>query len=340
MRVGLLARAENRGLGNLTWEFFRHIHPVKTLVVEPDAPWTQRSHVERYEDARVVRASDLDAAVMTDFLRDIDVLYTAETPYLRETFALGRAAGVRTVLHLMPEFAQPVRVPAALRPDAVWVPTSWRQRQLRAPTRVVPVPVDRSRVPFRRRTRAELFVHHAGTLPRGDRNGTRTVLRSLRHVTEPVSILVRAQRPLELGRVRIPRHVELEVEIGDVPNYWELYERASVLLLPRRYGGLSLPMNEALSSGMAVIASDVSPQDGVLPPASLVRARRRGVVRTHGTQLVPTSAVAPRSLARTIDRFAADPALVGSLSEAADRLAEELSWRRWRDRYVELLAAV
>jgi glycosyltransferase involved in cell wall biosynthesis len=39
-----------------------------------------------------------------------------------------------------------------------------------------------------------------------------------------------------------------------------LYEGFDALIMPRRYGGLCLPMNEALTSGLPVIMSDTSQQ--------------------------------------------------------------------------------
>ena len=339
MRVGLLARAENRGLGNLTWEFFRHLHPAKTLVVLPSVPWEQ-AHVERYGGARIVGARELDDRVLRDFLEDLDVLYTAETPYAPQTFDLARRLGVRTVLHVMPEYAPWARNRRLARPDAFWVPTDWRVRQLRLPVRVVPVPIDRERVPFRLRTRAELFVHHAGTMAKGDRNGTRTLLRALGLVTQPICVALRMQRPPDFRIPRLPSHVQLEVEVKDVRDYWTMYESGSVLVLPRRYGGLSMPMNEALSSGMPIVASALSPQNVILPAETLVPARRTGLVRTQGAQVIPTHSSRPRAIARVIDRLAADAPLVETLSRAADATAEGLSWTRWRDRYLELLAEV
>lgn len=44
-----------------------------------------------------------------------------------------------------------------------------------------------------------------------------------------------------------------------VEDYWRLYDGMEVLILPRRYGGLSLKVQEALGAGMVVVMSDVSP---------------------------------------------------------------------------------
>jgi glycosyltransferase involved in cell wall biosynthesis len=50
----------------------------------------------------------------------------------------------------------------------------------------------------------------------------------------------------------------------------ELYASFDVLILPRRYGGLCLPMSEALASGLPVIMSNTSPNDAILPADWLV----------------------------------------------------------------------
>jgi glycosyltransferase involved in cell wall biosynthesis len=340
MKIGLIARAENRGLGILTWEFFRHVSPAKTLVVNPGDPWPHERYFDRYPGAEVVdRQSANNNRVIDGFLAGLDVIYTAETPYLPSMFERARKHDVRSVLHVMPEFAPGAwrRLP---KPDALWVPTPWRANRL--PWRVshVPVPVDRKRLSFKLRTRAEVFVHNAGTLPKGDRNGTRIVLSALRHLREPMTVILRSQVPLKLKRLRAPRYVEVVVEEADVPNYWDLYRSGDVFLLPRRYAGLSLPLNEAMSSGMAILASAVPPQDQVLLQESLITARQHGWVRTQRLQVVPSYAVSPRALAQAMDRLVQDPELVQRMSRHSDATAEALSWERWRERYGELLAHV
>jgi hypothetical protein len=45
----------------------------------------------------------------------------------------------------------------------------------------------------------------------------------------------------------------------------ELYEGFDALIYPRKYGGLALPLPEALASGLPVIMPNVSPNNTILP---------------------------------------------------------------------------
>ena len=47
MKLGLIARADNGGLGTLSWEFARHLKPHKVLLVENGI---YQTFPERYND--------------------------------------------------------------------------------------------------------------------------------------------------------------------------------------------------------------------------------------------------------------------------------------------------
>src|SRR5581483_7515404 len=63
----------------------------------------------------------------------------------------------------------------------------------------------------------------------------------------------------------------------NIANYEDIYKKGSVLVLPRKYGGNCLPMNEALSAGMPVIMSNISPQADFLPDKWLVDAKESDI---------------------------------------------------------------
>jgi hypothetical protein len=46
-----------------------------------------------------------------------------------------------------------------------------------------------------------------------------------------------------------------------LPNYLDQYKDGDVLVIPRKYGGLCLPMQEALAHGIPVIMPDIEPND-------------------------------------------------------------------------------
>lgn len=343
MRLGLLARADNRGLGTQTWELYRHLHPDRTVVVDMSDHNDYPLHLERFPGAPVVRfdkAHRLVPSTSIDWLLEgIDVLLTAETPYDFGLLDIARSRGVRTAVVVNPEFYRYWLNPELARPDLVIVPTTWRIDEIPGAVHIAGG-VDRERLPFHKRTKAATFLHIAGHPAMGDRAGTRLLVRACWSVTSSVRLVIRAQRRgAGLEQLRNRRsNLTVEVITDDVDEYWKLYAGADVLVAPRRYGGQSLPVNEALSTGMPVIALDRDPErswGGV----TCVAAHRE---RSLGAQSGPLESFGcrPPLIASAIDRLASRPDLVTQLSMAANDHAAAISWDVVALRYLEALAAL
>ena len=73
------------------------------------------------------------------------------------------------------------------------------------------------------------------------------------------------------------------------------------MILPRRYAGLCLPMNEALISGLPVFMTNLSPNNHVLPQEWLINAERIGEFKAKS--LIDVYAGDPKELAKLIDNF-------------------------------------
>jgi glycosyltransferase involved in cell wall biosynthesis len=337
MKLGLVARADNGGLGVQTWALYRHLRPARTLVVDIEHLTGYRNHFDRYPGALVSRGEP-SPELIRRFLDGLDAVLTCETPYNYALFEHARRIGVKSVLQFNYEFLEYFANPALPRPDLFLAPSLWNYERVPfANKRFLPVPVDRERLPFRHRTRARRFLHVAGHETIHDRNGTELVLAALALVEEPVEVLIRAQRKHPF--VIPPTHARVTVVNEDIADHWDLYgDEDDVLLLPRRFGGLSLQLDEALSRGMPAIMTDVSPQNGFLPREWLVPAVTsfRFMAKTQ----IECHSCDPAALARKIDAFARDPELVSRASLAADALAERIAWHRMAGEYERVLAEV
>lgn len=331
MRLGVIARAEDRGLGIQTWEVVRHLNPDRVLIVDPGrlargfAP-----HFDRYPDARVVawdghRFADWPQA--RAWLDGLDVVYTAETFYDWRLVEWANDAGVATVVHVNPEFFKHDD-PNLPTPTAWWAPTSWRLDHLPKDTTVVPMPCPTDRWPDLPSPSPDgrlRVLHVAGHQANRDRNGTLLVLEAARHVSrETVDLRVVTQDRVlrHRGNNRRNRTVALTPPVAD---YWRLYDDADVLLLPRRYGGLCLPAIEAMGAGLAVAMTDVAPQTSTWPVIGVPATRSPRPIRTPaGT--VDVYDAHPRMIAETVNRLAADPGEVAAARVAAARWADQHSW--------------
>ena len=110
------------------------------------------------------------------------------------------------------------------------------------------------------------ILHVAGKKAAKDRNGTNTVVEMLKHSSADYELVVATQTPLDF----MTKDSRLKINKDNVRNREDLYNGYDAMVLPRRYAGLCLPMNEALISGLPVFMTNVSPNNHVLPEKWLV----------------------------------------------------------------------
>lgn len=343
MKVGLIARAEDRGLGVQSWEFFRHIKPERTLVIDMgELARGFEPHYDRYPGATVVgfRGGQLPEAEVRAWLEGLDAIFAAETLYDWHLADWAREAGARTVVQLNPEFFHHGESGGPPAPDAWWAPTPWRMEHLPKRTRLVPVPVAADRFATREARVASheplRVLHVVGHRAAADRNGTLQLFQALRHVREPIHVRLVTQDP-QLPRIRSQRTVTVETVTGGVADYWRLYDDADVLVMPRRYGGLCLPVQEALAAGLAVVMTDCPPNQ--FWPIIPVRATTRTALTT-ATGQVPMYAAHPGELGRTLNHLAAEREAVELARRAGRAWVAAHSWEVMLPTYEAELAAV
>lgn len=256
MRWGVLARADDRGLGNQTWEVVRNYHPDRVLVVRLPSSERQgfRPHLERFPGATVVTCEEaswrLPERQVREWLAGLDVVWTAETFYDWRLVEWADDQGVATVCHTNPEYHQH-HLRDHPHPTAWWAPTDWRLGNLPAPATVVPMPVPTDRFTPTLGDGSTSVLHIGGRPTTGDRNGTNVVAEIAAERRYDITITTQAHQ----GKMRGARVVPA------TNDYWSLYPGHAVLLLPRRYGGLCLPVLEACAAGLVPVLPACSPNE-------------------------------------------------------------------------------
>lgn len=334
MKLGVIARAEDRGLGIQSWEAVRHLAPERVLVIDVQNPEGFAMHLDRYPGATVARLQPqgmngaLAEGLVRDWLAGLDVVFSCETLYDWRLAEWARDAGCATVVQLNPEFFQHDRngLPS---PTAWWNPTTWRLDQLPAGTRHVPVPValDRFCNIGRRTSTADVALralHVVGRPALSDRNGTELLSKAMRR-TQGVELTVASQRPTKHGAV----------VLGEVADYWRLYDDQDVLVMPRRYGGLCLPAQEAMAAGLAVVMPGCPPNPEMWPIVP-VRWQYRGQLQVPAG-MIPLAETDARDLAVVLGRLAREPGELNVWRAKADQWAREHSWEALLPLYVEEL---
>lgn len=355
MRIGLIARADNSGLGMQTYEFYKHMDVTKTMVVDISKFNNNKQYPDRYPGATYIYGFPSDQQI-DDFLQDLDVVFTAESPYNFYLYTRSRELGVKVAVQYNYEFFDWFARPELPKPDMVIAPSKWHYgvvdqwaKQNGVRHCYLHCPVNRQALPFREISEAKTFLHQAGRSAAFDRNGTEIVIKASKYVTSDVKILIHFQGEQGLAHQATrtyEEYLQLQTKFGDpdklsitqveYTDYSSVYKRGDVLLMPRRYGGNCLPVNEALSCGMPVIMPDISPNNDWLPKEWLVGAQKVGEFTPRTT--IDIYDLDPKQLAKKIDRFAAmDDVAMLTENVRANNLAESISWDYMRMQYEKAL---
>lgn len=335
MRIGTICRMDRTGLGIQSIEFFNNI-PCKALVIDVSGITnTIPQHPEWYPGqtiCRIARMGVIPQQVMEEFIKDIDVLITFENPYDYSLFSICRAKGVKTILQLNYEFLEyPSKYPP---PDLFLAPSLWHYSEISEPKAFLTVPVNTNNfVPQRKKN---TFIHIEGRKAAHDRNGTQSFLRSLAHIKNDVTVILRSQQHFTISDLSLPSNVTLITEFANKPNYYDNYT-GGVLVMPRRYGGLSLVVNEALAAEMPVIMTDISPNNTWLPKEWLVPANLAGTFRCK--KQVDYYEADTKALAEKIDQFC-DEDFYAEAVNKTQFLKGVISWDTLKDKYYELFERV
>lgn len=325
IRIGLVARADNSGLGTMSWEFSNHLKPAKTLIVNPG-----KYHIfrERFpENSRLCAKGQMSTQDMEWLLDGIDLLLTIETPYHYALYKMAKRAGVKTVLIPMYECMPPI-VPH--HPDLYICPSEidmdfvdYGQKKV-----LIPCPINIRKLVFKRRKRAETFVFHNGHGGGKNRNGAKEFIEAISLVkNKEVKFIIYSQ--LGLPKIDDPR---VEVRIGNYENYYDIWQDGDVYVHPHKFDGLSLPIQEAIGVGMPVICTKFYPFTEWLPEHWMFPSPSHTRERIFHLK-VDVHEVNPQILAAKIDAWAMQD--ITHESWEAHRLSRDRSWGKLKPKYLK-----
>lgn len=308
MKLGLIARCDNTGLGNMTYELAKMLNPDAVLLVD-SSPFHKghRQYPQRYAEFNTtVSHGVINNSQMIKFVKSVDIVYTCETFYNQILVQTARQKGVKTVMHYMFEFLEYLVEEKKPLPDILIAPSLWRYQEVvdkfgdRCQVVYLPPPTDQNTFAANREvnaTRHNKLLHIAGKAAVLDRNGTNSVINMMKYSKADFELVIRTQTPIEAGYT----DSRITMVHDDVKNNEDMYSGYDAMVLPRRYAGLSLPMNEALMSGLPVFMTDVSPNNILLPSQWLAPATVIDSLMTKA--MLDVYAVDERALAEKVDAF-------------------------------------
>lgn len=345
MRLGLIARSDNTGLGQQTYGVYKYLEPSKTMVVDISQYNLNQQHPERYPDGIFIKGFPSNGDLRS-FLEDLDCVFVAESPYNYQLYAIAKEMGVKVATQYNYEFFDWFVNPNYPVPDMLIAPTTWHYEEVDdfciergIEHTLLRVPNDYEMLRKRTIRKAKRFLHTAGKPAALDRNGTFSFIDAsvkLRDLNIELIIHFQGDQGLkhqatntidDYRRYAEENNAPVQFIQKDFENYADVYELGDVLVLPRRYGGNCLPMNEALVTGMPVIMTDIEPNGDLLPFDWLVSARHKSTFTPRTTIEVYEASVV--ELADKIREFATMSEMdLLYQNRRALELGNELSWAK------------
>ena len=345
MRLGIIARSDNTGLGNQTRELVNMLNPDKILLIDSTPFNKNKQHPEWYDQYSCIRTDDFPSVQQIKiFLNDVDVVLSCETFYDQNFIRFANKRGVKTILQYNYELFGHLSNPELPLPTVLLSPSLWQIETIQSMfgdrTKVIHLPPP---------TTPELFttakdnnnskshnrlLHIAGKKAAKYRNGTETVINMLKHSKADYELVIKSQSEI-ITNVTDSR---LKIEIGNPENREDLYNGFDAMVLPRRYAGLCLPMNESLLSGLPVFMTNVSPNNQILPQDWLVDSDSIGSIRTKvRINLFEANNVL---LAQTIDKYMSMNDKTNYKQQAYELGFNNFSPTILKEKYLELIAQI
>lgn len=322
-RLGVIARADDGGLGQQTREVCDRLDAAVALVVLLGANARGVENLGRF-DGRAKHVNPgprLEDWTIDATLAACDVLYTIEAPYAPDLYERCCAADVRLVIHANPELWR------GWDCHRLIVPTDWR---MMADSELLPFPVDVRRLRPSKRLDRPTFCHVTGPAML-DRQGTRLLEEALPHVRQECDVIIRCDGGPDcfgVGNVVVYHQPRTR-------HYWQVIpDGCWALLQPRRYGGLSLPVQEAAARGLPTLCLDREPENAFYGPITARCPILEEQPYPMAGGQIPVAEADPRALAQLIDDFIAGE--VGPVEDPR-RWANAHSWDALLPAYREVL---
>lgn len=310
--IGSVGLATKQGLGYLLKDFYDNGIINKVLLHRHT---DRTNHYEWYkeEDWRTLSKENYEW-----FLDGLSALIIFETPFSWDIVDLARNKGIKTILIPMYECTI---IPPRQGFDFILSPSLLDQKYY-PESSLITIP---NSFVWKLRKKANVFVHNAGNLGLGGRNGTKEVLEAMQYVKSPIKLIIRHQKG---NFTSSDSRISFEGEV----SRGTLYKEGDVFLFPEKFNGLSMPIQEAFASGMMIMCGDRFPMNEWLPKEPLipVKSYKKEVV----VKEVKIAQFDPKDIAKTIDEWYGKD--ITDFSLKGKEWAETNTWNNFTDNLIEI----
>lgn len=309
--LGLIVFSSHSGLGYQSRRLAQFLKPERILLIDNSGfSRNTEQHPEWYEGFSGYTIDGFPSnATCSKFVDNLTHLYIIENPLNWDLIGLAQSQDAKVYIASNFEFCDNLINPHLPLPDTFLMPSYWKLSEMELrfgkknvqylPPPVFPEEFATVREHNFNRSGKKRFLHIVGTLAAADRNGTQTILEALYFCKEDFELVIKTQHELPTEYDLSDKRIRYSV--GSEPDVATMYRDFDAMVMPRRFGGLCLPMQEGLMSGLPVIMTDISPNREILPKEWLIPATQNGMIITR-TEIELYDAN-PRALAQKIDYF-------------------------------------
>lgn len=342
MKIGIVARADDTGLGNQTHELVKMLNPEKILVIDSSKFHNKnKQHYEWYKGRNIsISRGFPDNKTVLSFIEGLDVVISCEIFYNKNFIDFAKNKKVKTILQYNFEFLDYLSNDKLTLPDILLAPSLWRFEEVKQKfgnkcmVTYLPPPTDEKLFEKNRevnKKKSNRLLHVGGKAAIHDRNGTKTIIEMLKYSKQDYELVIKTQSGLDLN-VTDSRVTVVE---GNEKNREDLYCGYDAMILPRRYAGLCLPMNEALMSSLPVFMTNISPNNKILPKEWLIDGTLSQTFMTRTE--IEVYGANPEYLAEKVDKYLS----LADLSEQK-KLAFNIAHKNFSDdtlknKYIKLI---
>jgi glycosyltransferase involved in cell wall biosynthesis len=275
------------------------------------------------------------------FIRSVDTVLTCETFYSNSFIELARRRNVKTILQYNYEFLEYLHNERLPFPDIMLAPSLWNYERVAEITEgktklfYLPPPINTSMFDNVRKINLSKnhgrLLHVAGNPATKDRNGTQSILDMLKYSKTDYELVITAQKDLSI----VSKDSRLKIVVENSDNREDLYSGYDAMVLPRRYAGLCLPMNEALISGLPVFMTNISPNNAILPQEWLAASEKHDEFKAR--TIIDVYNADAKHLAKIVDHYMHSRKKNKIKEQAIEIGFKNFSMENLKDKYLDIL---
>jgi glycosyltransferase involved in cell wall biosynthesis len=308
MKLGEIVFCNSGGIGIQTRRLAYMLKPDRLLAIDSSGfSKIKEQHFDWYDGFSGYRVNGFpkDNEIRV-FLRGLTHVVCVENPLNYNLTVYAKRMGIKVFVQFNYEFCDflnhQLTPPYKFLSPSYWHLGEMQNRFGKDNVVYLPPPIDPNEFKEARETNFNRhgqlrFLHIVGTLAAHDRNGTLDLLEALKHTKSDFELIIHSQQ--ELPPEYMVNDNRVKYLMRSLDSSCDLYKDFDALIMPRRYGGLCLPVNEALMSGLPVLMTDTSPNNEWLPKEWLFKCQKSGEFMTRTMIDIYKSDI--RDLAKKID---------------------------------------